>query len=493
MSSLNQLTVTEATEKLAKRECSSEDIVRAVLAAIEKNDKQVGAYLTVDAESALAQAKEADVARARGETKPLLGIPVGMKDLLNVKGQPCTCASKILKGYVAPYDATVVAKLRVAGAVILGRLNMDEFAMGGSTENSAYQPTKNPWDLSRVPGGSSGGSAAAVAADEALATLGSDTGGSIRQPAGFCGCVGLKPTYGRVSRYGLTAFASSLDQIGPLTKTVKDSALLLSAISGRDAMDSTSLDAPVPDYAAQLGGDLKGLRLGLPKEYFIEGLDAEVEQKVRAAVAKCRELGAEIVDISLPHSKFAVAVYYIIATAEASANLARFDGVRYGLRVDGEDPIDQYGKTRAAGFGQEVKRRIILGTYVLSSGYHDAYYLRGQKVRTLIRRDFEAAFQHCDAILTPVAPSAAYKLGEQINDPLKMYLGDIFTIPVNLAGNCAINVPCGFTQEKLPVGLHIIGPALREDVILKVGHAYEQVTDWHKQKAAVSGQLSAIS
>jgi aspartyl-tRNA(Asn)/glutamyl-tRNA(Gln) amidotransferase subunit A len=488
MSTLNQLTVTEAAAKLAKRECNSEEITRAILAAIETNDKKVGAYLTVDAESALAQAKAADAARAKGENKPLLGIPVGMKDLLNVKDQPCTCASKILKGYVAPYDATVVAKLRAAGAVILGRLNMDEFAMGGSTENSAYQPTRNPWDLSRVPGGSSGGSAAAVAADEALATLGSDTGGSIRQPAGFCGCVGLKPTYGRVSRYGLTAFASSLDQIGPLTKTVKDSALLLSAISGRDEMDSTSLDAPVPDYAAQLGGDLKGLRLGLPKEYFIEGLDAEVEQKVRAAVAKCRELGAEIVGISLPHSKFAVAVYYIIATAEASANLARFDGVRYGLRVDGEDPIDQYGKTRAAGFGQEVKRRIILGTYVLSSGYHDAYYLRGQKVRTLIRSDFDTAFKQCDAILTPVAPTAAYKLGEQINDPLKMYLGDIFTIPVNLAGNCAVNVPCGFTQEKLPVGLQVIGPALREDLILKIGHAYEQATDWHKQRPEIRGQ-----
>jgi aspartyl-tRNA(Asn)/glutamyl-tRNA(Gln) amidotransferase subunit A len=488
MTTLNQLTIADAAAKLAQRECSSEEIVRAVLAAIEKNDKQMGAYLAVDAESAISQARAADAARANGETKPLLGIPVGMKDLLNVKGQPCTCASKILKGYIAPYDATVVAKLRAAGAVILGRLNMDEFAMGGSTENSAYQQTKNPWDLSRVPGGSSGGSAAAVAADEALATLGSDTGGSIRQPAGFCGCVGLKPTYGRVSRYGLTAFASSLDQIGPLTKTVRDSALLLGAISGRDEMDSTSLAAPVPDYAALLGGDLKGLRLGLPKEYFIEGLDAEVEQVVRAAVAKCRELGAEIVEISLPHSQYAVAVYYIIATAEASANLARFDGVRYGLRVDGEDPIDQYGKTRAAGFGQEVKRRIILGTYVLSSGYHDAYYLRAQKVRTLIRRDFETAFQRCDAILTPVAPTAAYKFGEKLADPLKMYLGDIFTIPVNLAGICGVNVPCGFTTEKLPVGLHIVGPALREDVILKVGHAYEQATDWHKEKPEIRGQ-----
>jgi aspartyl-tRNA(Asn)/glutamyl-tRNA(Gln) amidotransferase subunit A len=485
MATLNQLTVTEAAAKLARKECSSEELVTAVLASIAQHDKAVGAYLTVDAASALAQARAADASLARGAHQPLLGVPVGVKDLLNVAGQPCTCGSKILKGYVAPYDATAVARLRAAGAVILGRLNMDEFAMGGSTENSAYQPTRNPWDLSRVPGGSSGGSAAAVAADEALATLGSDTGGSIRQPAGFCGCVGLKPTYGRVSRYGLTAFASSLDQIGPLTKTVRDSALLLSAISGRDAMDSTSLDAPVPDYAAQLGGDLKGLRLGLPKEYFIAGLDAEVETKVRAAVDQCRALGAEIVEISLPHSKYAVAVYYIIATAEASANLARFDGVRYGLRVDGEDPIDQYGKTRAAGFGQEVKRRIILGTYVLSSGYHDAYYTRAQKVRTLIRRDFEAAFKQCDAILTPVAPTAAYKFGEKIADPLKMYLGDIFTIPVNLAGICGVSVPCGFTSEKLPVGLHIVGPALREDVILKVGHAYEQATPWHLQKPEI--------
>ncbi len=493
MTTLNQLTVADAAAKLANRECSSEDLVSAVLECIAQHDQQVGAYLTVDAESALAQSRAADAARAGGDIRPLLGIPVGMKDLLNVQGQPCTCASKILKGYVAPYDATAVAKLRAAGAVILGRLNMDEFAMGGSTENSAYQQTRNPWDLSRVPGGSSGGSAAAVAADEALATLGSDTGGSIRQPAGFCGCVGLKPTYGRVSRYGLTAFASSLDQIGPLTKTVRDSALLLGAISGRDPHDSTSLDAPVPDYAALLGGDLKGLRLGLPKEYFIDGLDAEVEAKVRAAVDQCRALGAEIVEISLPHSKYAVAVYYIIATAEASANLARFDGVRYGLRVDGEDPIDQYGKTRAAGFGQEVKRRIILGTYVLSSGYHDAYYLRAQKVRTLIRRDFDTAFEKCDAILTPVAPTAAYQFGEKISDPLKMYLGDIFTIPVNLAGICGVSVPCGFTSEKLPVGLHIVGPALREDVILKIGHAYEQSTPWHKVKPEIRGQKSEVS
>jgi len=482
MPTLNQLTVHAAADLLARRACSSVELVRDVLAAIERTDRQIGAYLTVDAESALAQARAADAARAAGDARPLLGIPLGIKDLLNVAGQPCTCGSRILQGYVAPYDATVIARLRAAGVVFLGRVNMDEFAMGGSTENSAYQVTHNPWNLDCVPGGSSGGSAAAVAADEALATLGSDTGGSIRQPAAFCGCVGLKPTYGRVSRYGLTAFASSLDQIGPLTKDVRDTALLLGAIAGRDALDSTSLDVPVPDFAAQLGGDLQGLRLGLPREYFIEGLDAKVERAVRAAAAQCRALGAELVEISLPHSRYAVAVYYIIATAEASANLARFDGVRYGLRVEGADPIDQYGRTRAAGFGQEVKRRIILGTYVLSSGYHDAYYLRAQKVRTLIRRDFAAAFQQCDAILTPVAPTAAYKFGEKLADPLQMYLGDMFTIPVNLAGICALSVPCGFTTAQLPVGLHIVGPALREDVILRVGHAYEQATPWHREK-----------
>ncbi|HSR87543.1 MAG TPA: Asp-tRNA(Asn)/Glu-tRNA(Gln) amidotransferase subunit GatA, partial [Pontiella sp.] len=389
-----------------------------------------------------------------------------------------------LEGYTAPYDATVVAKLREAGAVLLGRVNMDEFAMGSSTENAALGKTSNPWNLDHVPGGSSGGSAACVAADEAIASLGSDTGGSIRQPAAFCGCVGVKPTYGRVSRYGLTAFASSLDQIGPITKTVKDSAILLETICGPDKMDSSSIEMDVPVFSEKLGDDtsLAGMKLGLPKEYFVDGMDPEVEKAVRDAVEHCRNLGAEIVDVSLPNAKYAIAVYYIIATAEASANLARFDGIRYGMRLDGKDPAELYAKTRAAGFGQEVKRRIILGTYVLSSGYYDAYYLKAQKVRTLIRNDFTAAFRQCDAILSPVTPTAAYMKGEKTADPLKMYLDDILTTPINLAGNCALSVPCGFTAGGLPIGLQIIGDAFEEETILKVGHAYEQSTDWHTQR-----------
>jgi aspartyl-tRNA(Asn)/glutamyl-tRNA(Gln) amidotransferase subunit A len=414
----------------------------------------------------------------------MLGVPVAIKDLLNVKGQPCTCSSKILEGYTAPYDATVITKLREGGAVLLGRVNMDEFAMGSSTENAALGKTSNPWNLDHVPGGSSGGSAACVASDEAIASLGSDTGGSIRQPAAFCGCVGVKPTYGRVSRYGLTAFASSLDQIGPLAKTVKDSAILLETICGHDRMDSSSIDMEVPAFSKNLSSDtsLAGMKLGLPKEYFVDGMDAEVEKTVREAVEHCKSLGAEIVDVSLPHSKYAIAVYYIIATAEASANLARFDGIRYGLRLDGKDPIELYGKTRAAGFGAEVKRRIILGTYVLSSGYYDAYYLRAQKIRTLIRNDFTEAFKQCDAILAPVTPTPAYRLGEKTDDPLKMYLDDILTTPVNLAGNCALSLPCGFSSSGLPIGLQIIGDSFAEEIILKVGHAYEQTTEWHKQK-----------
>ena len=404
-----------------------------------------------------------------------------------MEGQPCTCSSKILEGYTAPYDATVITKLREAGAVLLGRVNMDEFAMGSSTENAALGKTSNPWNPDHVPGGSSGGSAACVAADEAIASLGSDTGGSIRQPAAFCGCVGVKPTYGRVSRYGLTAFASSLDQIGPLTKTVKDSAVLLEAICGHYRIDSSSIDMEVPAFSANLSSDtsLSGMKLGLPKEYFVEGMDPEVEKAVRDAVDHCKSLGAEIIDVSLPHSKYAIAVYYIIATAEASANLARFDGIRYGLRLDGKDPVELYGKTRAAGFGAEVKRRIILGTYVLSSGYYDAYYLRAQKVRTLIRNDFTEAFKQCDVILAPVTPTPAYRLGEKTDDPLKMYLDDILTTPVNLAGNCALALPCGFSSSGLPVGLQVIGDSFAEETILKVGHAFEQTTEWHKLKPEI--------
>ncbi len=484
MADLHKLTIAELSEKLAAGECTSVEVVNDVLASIDTTDGKVGAYLTIDRNSALEQAKAADGARTAGKELPLLGIPVAIKDLLNVKGQPCTCSSKILEGYTAPYDATVIAKLREAGAVLLGRVNMDEFAMGSSTENAALGKTSNPWNPDHVPGGSSGGSAACVAADEAIAALGSDTGGSIRQPAAFCGCVGVKPTYGRVSRYGLTAFASSLDQIGPLAKTVKDSAILLEVLCGHDKMDSSSIDMEVPAFGRNLSDDtsLAGMKLGLPKEYFVEGMDSEVEKAVRDAVGHCKSLGAEIVDVSLPHSKYAIAVYYIIATAEASANLARFDGIRYGLRIDGKNPLELYGKTRAAGFGAEVKRRVILGTYVLSSGYYDAYYKRAQKVRTLIRNDFTEAFKQCDAILAPVTPTPAYKLGEKTDDPLKMYLDDILTTPVNLAGNCALSLPCGFSSTGLPIGLQIIGDSFAEETILKVGHAYEQTTEWHKQK-----------
>jgi len=484
MSDLNTKTISELSDLLEQGTCTSVDIVNDVLAAIDARDGQINAYLTIDREAALEQAKAADAARAAGKKGPLLGIPLAIKDLLNVKGQPCTCSSKILEGYTSPYDATAIAKLREAGVVFLGRVNMDEFAMGSSTESSAFKKTRNPWNTDCVPGGSSGGSAASVAADEAIAALGSDTGGSIRQPAAFCGCVGLKPTYGMISRYGLTAFASSLDQIGPITKTVKDSAILLDAMAGKDPMDSTSVDRQVPDFLRQLDDThrLDGMKLGLPKEYFVEGMDTEVEKAVRDAVEHCKQLGAEIVNVSLPHSKYAIAVYYIIATAEASANLARFDGVRYGLRKDGADPIELYGKTRAAGFGSEVKRRIILGTYVLSSGYYDAYYLRAQKVRTLIRNDFVEAFKQCDAILAPVTPTPAYKIGEKTNDPLKMYLDDILTTPVNLAGICGMSIPCGFSSHGLPIGLQILGDSFKEANILKVGYAYEQTTDWHAQK-----------
>lgn len=482
MPDFSHLTIHESAELLAAGKCSSEELVHGLLKSIELLDAKIQAYLTVDAESALALAREADEKRKGLQGNPLFGMPLAIKDVLNVEGQPCTCGSKILKGYTSPYDATAIAKLRARGAIFLGRANMDEFAMGSSTENSAYKVTRNPWKLDHVPGGSSGGSAAAVAADMAIAALGTDTGGSIRQPASFCGCVGLKPTYGRVSRFGLTAYASSLDQIGPITKDVRDAAILLGAMAGHDPMDSTTVNVPVPDYTAALKTNLKGMKLGLPKEYFVKGMDAGVEKAVRAAVDHCRGLGAEIIEVSLPNTPYAIATYYVIATAEASANLARFDGVRYGARVEGEDPIDMYGKTRSAGFGTEVKRRIILGTYVLSSGYYDAYYFRAQKVRTLIRNDFEAVFKKCDAILTPVAPTAAYPIGKNADDPLQMYLGDIFTVTANLAGICGISIPCGFTGHQLPVGLQVLGPAFGEEKILRVAHAYEQSTEWHRKR-----------
>ena len=483
---LNQLTISELTAKLSKREVSAREATQACLDQIARVDGKIHAFLSYDAAGALAQADAADKEIAGGAKKPLLGVPIAIKDVLAVKNQPLNCASKILGKFISPYDATAIEKLKAAGAIVFGRCNMDEFAMGSSTENSAFGPTHNPWDITRIPGGSSGGSAAAVAADECIASLGTDTGGSIRQPAALCGCVGMKPTYGRISRYGLVAFASSLDQIGPFTKDVRDAATLLGVMSGHDLRDSTSVPQPVPDYTKALTGDVKGLKLGLPKEYMIGGLDPEVKAAVDAAVKKYQELGAEIVEISLPHTDYAVAVYYIIATAEASANLARFDGIRYGARVEGNDPVELYSRTRGAGFGAEVKRRIILGTYVLSSGYHDAYYLQAQKVRTLIRNDFLKAFEQVDAIVTPTTPTAAFKLGEKSGDPLQMYLSDIFTISCNLAGICGISLPCGFTQNpRLPVGLQLLGKPFGEETMLNLAHAYEQATPWHKEKAAV--------
>lgn len=483
---LNQLTISELRNRLTRREVSSKDATEACLKHVDAVDGRIHAFLSFDRADALAQAEEADRGLRDGgaKQKPLLGVPVAIKDVIAVKGQPLNCASKILKNFVSPYDATVITKLKAAGAIVFGRLNMDEFAMGSSTENSAFVVTRNPWDTERIPGGSSGGSAAAVAANECLASLGSDTGGSIRQPAALCGCVGLKPTYGRVSRYGLVAFASSLDQIGPFTKDVRDATTLLTVLSGYDERDSTSIPHPVPDYTLALTGEIKGIKVGLPKEYFIEGIDPQVNQAVQAAIKQIEKLGAEIVQISLPHTEYAVATYYIVATAEASANLARFDGIRYGLRVEGNDPIELYGKTRGAGFGAEVKRRIILGTYVLSSGYYDAYYLRAQKVRTLIRQDFLKAFEKVDVIVTPTTPTAAFKAGEKSDDPMQMYLSDIFTISCNLAGICGVSLPCGFTMNpKLPIGLQLLGKPFGEETMLKVAHAYEQSTVWHKERA----------
>ncbi|MBA4149093.1 MAG: Asp-tRNA(Asn)/Glu-tRNA(Gln) amidotransferase subunit GatA [Verrucomicrobia bacterium] len=486
---LNQLTISELTAKLGNREVSAREAMQACLGQVSRVDGELHAFISHDDNDALAQADAADKEISNGTThsqKPLLGVPIAVKDVLSVKGQPLNCCSKILGKFISPYDATVVERLKAAGAIVFGRLNMDEFAMGSSTENSAFGVTKNPWDKTRIPGGSSGGSAAAVAADECLASIGSDTGGSIRQPAALCGCVGLKPTYGRVSRYGLVAFASSLDQIGPFTKDVRDSATVLEAISGLDPRDSTSVPQPVPKYSSALNGEIKGLKLGLPKEYMIGGMDPEVKQAVDAAVKQLEKMGAEIVEISLPHTDYAAATYYIIAPAEASANLARFDGIRYCDRVEGGDLADLYMKTRGAGFGPEVKRRIILGTYVLSSGYYDAYYLRAQKVRTLIRQDFLNAFEKVDAVITPTTPTPAFKIGEKSDDPLQMYLSDIFTISCNLAGIPGISIPCGFTANpKLPIGLQLLGKPFGEETILKIAHAYEQSTDWHKQKPAL--------
>ncbi len=471
-------------QSLQQGEISSRDIVSSYLERIAASNSELNALVHVDQEGALAQSDAVDQALSSDsnvDNKPLLGVPIAVKDNIADKGQPLTCASKMLENFIAPYDSTVVSKLKNAGAIIIGRANLDEFAMGSSTENSSRGVTRNPWSKEHIPGGSSGGSAAAVAAGFCAGALGSDTGGSIRQPASFCGCVGMKPSYGRVSRYGLTAFASSLDQIGPLSQDVRDTAILLNVIAGHDDRDSTSVPQDSEDFTQSLGEDIKGLKIGLPKEYFVDGLDPGVKSSIQSAVSQYEKLGAEIEEVSLPHTEYAIGTYYIICTAEASANLARFDGIRYGARVDGKDPVELYSKTRGAGFGSEVKRRIILGTYVLSSGYYDAYYLRAQKTRTLIRQDFEKAFQKVDLLLTPTVPTPAFGVGEKATDPLQMYLTDIFTISANLVGNCGISLPCGFSKDpKLPIGLQLMGKPFEETNLLKAAYAFEQSTDWHR-------------
>jgi len=480
------LTLHDAGEKLRKHELSSQELTLAAFQRISETDDKVHAYITLCRDAALAQAKEADERlKQDGNAQPLLGIPIAVKDNFLTRGLRTTCASKILGDFMPPYDATVIKHIRDAGAVITGKTNLDEFAMGSSAENSAFFPTRNPWNMERVPGGSSGGSAAAVAADQCVAALGTDTGGSIRQPAAFCGVVGLKPTYGRVSRYGIIAFASSMDQVGPITKDVRDCALMLEAIAGHDPADSTSTDRSVPRYSDALTGDVKGLRLGVPKEYFISGIAPEVEHAVRDAIRLLETNGAVVEEISLPHTEYAVAVYYIVATAEASSNLARYDGMRFGHRAGAKDLLETYMLSREEGFGPEVKRRIMLGTYALSAGYYDAYYLKAQGVRALIKQNFDAAFQRCDAIITPTAPSTAFKIGEKIEDPLQMYLSDIYTISVNLAGLPALSLPCGFDGDGMPIGLQIIGKHFDEATILRLAYAYEQATEWHKRKPRI--------
>lgn len=481
---LTDLTIHELQTLLRNRETSSRELTQTFLTRIADTDAQIGAFITTCEAAALKDADAADARLSTGDAAALTGIPLALKDIFITEGVRTTCASKILHNFIPPYDGTAVSKLKTQGAVLLGKLNMDEFAMGSSNENSAFGPVKNPWNKDCVPGGSSGGSAASVAARQAVATLGTDTGGSIRQPASHCGVVGLKPTYGRVSRYGVIAYASSLDQVGPLTRDVEDCAIMLGAVAGYDPADSTSIDLPVPDYQASLKQGIKGLKIGLPKEYFIPGLDPDIQQAIDSAIATLRDLGAEPVEVSLPHTEYAVACYYLIATAEASSNLARYDGVRYGQRVDqGRGLIDMYMQSRAAGFGAEVKRRIMLGTYALSSGYYDAYYLKAQKVRTLIRQDFLDAFNQVDVMLTPVAPTPAFRIAEKTADPLQMYLSDIFTIPVNLAGTCGMSVPCGFSRDGLPIGMQLIGRPFGEETILRTAYAYEQATDWHRHSA----------
>lgn len=485
--SLYQLTANELHEKLQAREITAVALTESVYERIEEVEPHVKGYLTLTKEIALEQAGAADAGFQNGnEMPPLAGIPIAIKDVICTKGVQTTCGSKILRNFVPPYDATVMTKLHQQGVVMIGKTNMDEFAMGSSTENSAYQLTHNPWDLETIPGGSSGGSAAVVSAGTAICSLGSDTGGSIRQPAALCGVVGMKPTYGRVSRYGLIAFASSLDQIGPFAKDVTDCALVLNAICGKDEMDSTSVDMPVPDFTQSLINDVKGLKVGVPKEYFAEGLDTEVADKVHEAIAVLEKCGASIEDISLPHTEYAIATYYIIAPAEASANLARYDGVRYGYRTaEPADLIDMYKKTRSEGFGQEVKRRIMLGTFALSAGYQDAYYRKAQKARTLIKSDFDAAYEKVDVIATPTSPTPAFKIGERTADPLQMYLCDVMTTPASHAGLPGISVPCGFVQNGLPVGLQLLAKPFAEEILLRFAYTFEQNTEHHLQKPEI--------
>lgn len=480
---LSKLTIHEAHELLSKKKISSEELTRAVLDRIDKVEEGIRAFLTVDKERALEMSKEVD--KEGDFSSPLAGIPVAIKDNICTKDLKTTCASKILANFVPPYDATVCEKLKSEKAVIIGKTNMDEFAMGSSTENSGFFATRNPWDVDRVPGGSSGGSAAAVAADECIFALGSDTGGSIRQPASYCGVVGLKPTYGRVSRYGLVAYASSLDQIGPITKDVTDCAIALNAIAGWDERDSTSVNLPVPDFTKSLVEDVKGMKMGLPKEYLGEGVEPEVKEAILSAARVFEEMGAFVEEISLPHTEYALWAYYIIAPAEASSNLARYDGIKYGIRAkDYEDLIDLYKKTRSEGFGREVKRRIMLGTYALSSGYYDAYYLKAQKVRTLVKTDFDKAFEKYDVIIAPTAPTPAFRIGEKTGDPLKMYMSDVCTIPVNMAGLPAISIPCGFSGG-LPIGLQIIGKPFDEATVIRAAYTFEQATNFHTKKPAL--------
>ncbi len=488
---LRSLTIDDARSTVQQRKASAVSLAESFYTKIQTDDPKIGAYLTLSKERALAKAAEIDKLAEKGERLPVLGgVPVAIKDVMVTKGVRTTAGSKILGNYIPPYDCTAVSRLEAAGAIVLGKLNCDEFAMGSSNENSAWKPVHNPRDLSRVPGGSSGGAAAAVAADMTVAALGSDTGGSIRQPASFCGVVGLMPTYGRVSRYGLIAFASSLDHIGPLAKTVRDAATVLGVIAGRDPMDSTSADVPVPDYVAELEKPVSGLKIGVAKEYFGEGLDTQVRKAVEAAIQKLAELGCEVVEVSLPHTKYAIPTYYIVATAEASSNLARFDGVRYGFRAPEAHTLSQmYRCTRDLGFGAEVKRRIMLGTYALSAGYYDAYYLKAQRVRTLLTRDFEDAFRKVDAIVTPTSPTAAFKLGEKVDDPLAMYLADIYTVTADLAGIPGISVPCGETRENLPIGLQILGKHFDEATILRVAHAYEM----SREKSEVRSQSAEVN